>query len=91
MELKLFCARRPDGSMVPMQPQETEEYALAAVPEFEREKRPVSGDQLRVGVTPEARCWRAYGNCYNWPRHLAVEIATLMGYTAVQVRVEPTK
>ena len=90
MGLKLFCARRPDGSMVAMQPQETEEYALAAVPEFEREKRPVTGDQLKVGVTPEAHCWRAYGS-YNWPRHLAIEIATLMGYVAVRVRVEPSK
>jgi len=88
MELKLFCARRPDGTMVPMQPQETEEYALAAVPEFEREKRPVTSDQLKVGITSEARCWRAYGG-YNWPRRLAVEIALLMGYTAVPVRVEP--
>ena len=90
MELKLFCARRPDGNMVPMQPQETEESALAAVPEFERELRPVTEDKLKVGITPEARCWRAYGS-YNWPRRLAVEIASLMGYTAVRVTVEPSK
>ena len=90
MELKLFCARRADGSMVAMQPQNSALNAMAAVPEYEREKRPVTGNQLKVGLTPEARCWRAFGS-YGWPNSFAIEIATLMGYEAVEVRVEPTK
>lgn len=86
MELKLYVVKRPDGTLIHMLPQESVNNALAVVPDYERERRPTTSDQLRAGVSPEARCWRAHGS-YNWAPRLAVEIVSLMGYAAVEVKV----
>lgn len=85
MSVELWGVVDPDGELMDIAPSSSESAALYAASRCSRgDKR---GTDYATGDDLHARCYRAQGNSFDWVAPLATEIASLMGYKAVRVKI----
>lgn len=86
--VKMWGVMDPEGNLVDVLPRDCPDNAYLAASETSQWGwRSRSGDDLMNGTDLLARCWRANGGEFGWGSDLAREIAELMGYRAVRVRM----